>query len=340
MLNLKKCRFHAKKINFLNFRIFSIEVSMQKDRMSIVQNWFMSCSYRNVQTFIKFVNFYRRFVNEFFKITANLIDLLKNAINEKFSFKFKMIVEKKFFFKRFKIVFTTVFMLWHFFFEINILFETDLSNFAISNIIFQLFENEKWHSVVYWFKKMTFSERNYVVEKQKLLIIVETCKQWKHYVKNSKHFIKIIINHANFRIFIIIKILNCKKIRWWKRLFELNLKIKHKSNKKNSANKSFRRRDYEIETHVKNEMKNQISKKFFNLKNNVLKIRNWTLIFANDVLKNNSKFISNRLKKNFQKSENNNNFTNTEKKNDRWQIEMQSFFKRKYVKKHCFHCAM
>ena len=187
---------------------------------------------------------------------------------------------------------------------------------------------------------MIFSKRNYVVKKQKLLIIVKTCKQWKHYVKNSKHFIKIIINHANFHIFTIIKILNRKKIGWWKWLFELNLKIKYKSNKKNFANELFWRRDYEIKTHVKNETKNQISEKIFNLKNNVLKIRNWTLIFANDVLKNNSKFISNRLKKEFQKFKNNNNFTNIEKKNDRWQIEMQLFFKRKYVKKHCFHCAI
>ena len=178
-----------------------------------MQNWFMFCSHRNVQTFVKFVNFYRRFVNEFFKIIANLIDLLKNAINEKFSFKFKMIVEKNFFFKRFKIVFTTIFILRYFFFEFKIFLETDSSNFAISNSIFQLFENEKWHSVIYWFKKIIFSKRNYVVEKQKLLIIVKTCKQWKHYVKNSKHFIKIIIDYANFCIFIIIKTLNRRKIR-------------------------------------------------------------------------------------------------------------------------------
>ena len=37
-VKFSKCRFHAKKIDFLNFRIFSIKVSMQKDRMSIVQN--------------------------------------------------------------------------------------------------------------------------------------------------------------------------------------------------------------------------------------------------------------------------------------------------------------
>ena len=72
----------------------------------------------------------------------------------------------------------------------------------------------------------------------------------------------------------------------------------------------------------------------------MLKIRNWTLIFANDVLKNNSKFISNRLKNFFQKFEKNNNFTDIEKKNNRRQIEMQLFFKRKYVKKHCFYYVM
>ena len=93
-VKFNKCRFYAKKIDFLNFQIFSINVSMQKNWMSTMQNWFMSCSHRNIQTFINFVNFYRQLINEFFKITANLIDLLKNAINEKFSFKFKMIVKK------------------------------------------------------------------------------------------------------------------------------------------------------------------------------------------------------------------------------------------------------
>ena len=123
-------------------------------------------------------------------------------------------------------------------------------------------------------------------------------------------------------------------------MFELNLKIRHKSNKKNSANKSFRRRDYEIKTYIENETKNQILKNSFNLKDNVWKIRNWTLIFANNVLQNDSKIISNWLKIFFEKFENNNNFTDIEKKNDRRQIEIQSFFKRKYVKKHCFYYSM
>ena len=37
-VKFNKCRFYTKKIDFLNFRVFLIEISMQKNRMSIVQN--------------------------------------------------------------------------------------------------------------------------------------------------------------------------------------------------------------------------------------------------------------------------------------------------------------
>ena len=74
-VKFNKCCFHTKKIFFLNFKIFSTNISMQKNWIFIVQNWLMFCFHKNVQIFINFINFYRRFVNEFFRITANLIDL-------------------------------------------------------------------------------------------------------------------------------------------------------------------------------------------------------------------------------------------------------------------------
>ena len=82
-------------------------------------------------------------MNKFFRIIANLINLLKNAINEIFFFKFQMIKKKQKSFKNFKKIFTIVFILKHFLFNFKILLKTDFFNFAILNIIFQLFENEK-----------------------------------------------------------------------------------------------------------------------------------------------------------------------------------------------------
>jgi hypothetical protein len=54
-----------------------------------------------------------------------------------------------------------------------------------------------------------------------------------------------LINHVNFNTFFKNKELNKKETRWWEKLSDLNLHIKYKSNKQNSADDSFRQLDYE-----------------------------------------------------------------------------------------------
>ena len=131
-IKLSKCRLHTKEVDFLGFRVSSTGISMQKDRASIVQDWPMPCSHRDVQAFIEFVNFYRRFVDGFSRIAADLTGLLKGALNGKFFCKFEMTAEGKKSFSRFKEAFTTAFMLRHFSPELKTLLETDSSGFAIS----------------------------------------------------------------------------------------------------------------------------------------------------------------------------------------------------------------
>ena len=182
--------------------------------MFIMRDWFVSKFHRNVQKFIKFANFYRRFVKTFFQIAVDFINLLKKDVKNKFSIKFVMNAETFKFFQNFKNVFTTTFMLRHFVVFFFILIKTNFSKYAFSKIIFQLFEKKQWHSIIYWFRKMTASERNYNVEKQKFFAIVEVCKKWKHYVKNSKFFVRIIIDHVNFRTFLTIKAFSRRETRW------------------------------------------------------------------------------------------------------------------------------
>jgi hypothetical protein len=56
-----------------------------------------------------------------------------------------------------------------------------------------------------------------------------------------------------------------KKIRWWKRLNDLNLHIKYKSSKQNSVNDSFRRFDYESnESIIVNAITNNVNKLIMN----------------------------------------------------------------------------
>ena len=87
----------------------------------------------------------------------------------------------------------------------------------------------------------------------------------------------IIIDHVNLKMFLLNKNLFEKKMKWWKKLFNLDLIIKYKSKKQNFVNITSRRSDYEIKNIKK--YKNKILKFF---KNNIVNsincwIWNWSV---------------------------------------------------------------
>jgi hypothetical protein len=202
-----------------------------------------------------------------------------------------MIFETKKFMKSIKRIFMNASMLHHYEFDDESMMKINTFDFVIADIFSQLVEiDDQWRSIVFYFKKMIFAKRNYEVNDQEMLVIVKICKKWRHYIENVKHSIRIIIDHANFKNFFINKAFNRKKIKWWKKLIEFNLKIKYRSEKNNFANDSFRKRDYE----------NEIAKKDKNNEN--LNLRKWILIESKNILKSKNE---KRKKKYFFSSTNN-----------------------------------
>ena len=56
---------------------------MNLKRVIIIKSWSSFKSYRDVQVFLNFINFYRRFIFDYFIIAASLINLLKENKNNK-----------------------------------------------------------------------------------------------------------------------------------------------------------------------------------------------------------------------------------------------------------------
>jgi hypothetical protein len=167
----------------------------------------------------------------------------------------------------------------------------DAFDFVIADLFSQLVEiDDQWRSIVFYFKKMIFAERNYEINDQKMLVIVKICKKWRHYIENIKHSIQMIIDHANLKNFFINKTFNRREIKWWKKLIEFDLRIKYRFEKNNLANDSFRKRDYEDE----------IAKK--NKNNENLNFRKWILIESKNIFKSKNE---KRKKKYFSSSINN-----------------------------------
>ncbi len=81
-VNLKKCAFFITKVNFLEFVIFTESVSMNLSRINIIKTWFRSKMYWKIQVFLKFINFYRRFIHHYFQIAESLTELLRDSVKD------------------------------------------------------------------------------------------------------------------------------------------------------------------------------------------------------------------------------------------------------------------
>ena len=82
-INLKKCKFDIDEVDFLSFIIFIKRIRMNSKQIQMIKEWFKFKTYHKMQIFLKFVNFYKRFIYHYFKIIASLTSLLKDNENEK-----------------------------------------------------------------------------------------------------------------------------------------------------------------------------------------------------------------------------------------------------------------
>ncbi len=77
--NLKKCRFHQDEVWFLGFVVSAKGIKIEEERIEAVKAWAEPKSVRDIQVFLGFTNFYRRFIKDFSKITAPFISVVKTT---------------------------------------------------------------------------------------------------------------------------------------------------------------------------------------------------------------------------------------------------------------------
>ena len=135
---------------------------MEEDRIQSVRDWPELKSVRDIQVFVGFANFYRRFIRGFSKIAAPLTELTKVNVQERSSSdrvvsnaqqntrvafertkpngknsqsSFVLTSETKKAFEELKITFTTASILRHFNFKLLIRIETNASSYVIDDIL-------------------------------------------------------------------------------------------------------------------------------------------------------------------------------------------------------------
>jgi hypothetical protein len=90
---------------------------------------------KNIQIFLNFANFYRRFIENYSRIAAPLTSILKSSINGGKAGPFEFIEKERAAFELLKACFTRAPMLTHFRPDKLIKVETDISDLAIIKIL-------------------------------------------------------------------------------------------------------------------------------------------------------------------------------------------------------------
>ena len=127
----EKCEWHKSRVNFLGYIISADGVEMDQEKIKTVLKWDAPETVKDIQSFLGFANFYRRFIEGYSKLTRPLTNLTKKS--EKFIWS----AECDRAFQELKSRFTSAPILRHFDPHRPCIIECDASDFAIGAILSQ-----------------------------------------------------------------------------------------------------------------------------------------------------------------------------------------------------------
>ena len=78
-INLKKCWFQKKEVQFLKYIVLSQSIWIENKRIVVVTNWPKPMSLQDIKVFINFTIFYWRFIWGFSRIVILLTSMLKTT---------------------------------------------------------------------------------------------------------------------------------------------------------------------------------------------------------------------------------------------------------------------
>jgi len=224
-VNINKCKFHVQKIFFLKLLLFIEELKMNFRKVQSVVEWFTSTNLTQMQFFVDFCNFYRRFIKNFSKIVRSLIQLTQKEMIFEWDQACQTI------FDHMKKWMTEVSILRHFDQNRKTILETDSFDYVNDNILSQYDDEETLHSMIYYSKNLSFAECNYEIYDKKLLAIIRVFEHWWSKLKLTELLIKMFTNHQALTSLMKDKELSRRQMRWEQKLVNFNFKIMYCSDK-------------------------------------------------------------------------------------------------------------
>ncbi|WAR57332.1 hypothetical protein PtB15_8B379 [Puccinia triticina] len=192
-LKPEKCEFSKPEVEYLGLLIACNRIRMDPAKVKAVTDWPAPRNVTELQRFIGFSNFYRRFIDHFSGKTRPLHDLTKAKT------RFVWVDKCNSAFECLKTAFTSAPILKIADPYKPFILECDCSDFALGAVLSQ-------------------AEKNYEIFDKELLAIVAAFKEWRQYLEGNPHRLTAIVytNHQNLESFMTTKELSRRQARWAK----------------------------------------------------------------------------------------------------------------------------
>jgi hypothetical protein len=223
--NVKKCTFSADTVEYLGFILSPSGLTMDPAKVQVINDWPEPRKVREVQSFLGFANFYRRFIRNYSEITLPLVHLTRKSTKWDFSDKCRQSFESL------KKAFTSAPILSHWIPNAQITVETDASDYAVAAILSITHPDNEIHPIAFHSRTLHSSELNYDIHDKELLAIFEAFRIWRHYLEGPFYPVDVITDHKNLEYFSSTKLLTRRQARWSEYLSPFNFTLRFRPGK-------------------------------------------------------------------------------------------------------------
>ena len=227
-IKLEKCEFEQTTTQFLGYIISPEGLSMDPRKIQAVIDWPPPKNEKEIQRFVGFANFYRKFIRNFSKIITPITQLTKKTVP------FSWTPEAQEAFIKLKSLFTSAPILIHPNPELPFTVEVDASDTAVGAVLSQRTgEKMLLHPCAFFSRQMSPAERNYDIGNKELLAIKDAFSEWRHLLEGAINPITVFTDHRNLEFIRSAKRLNARQARWSFFFSRFNFIITYRPGSKN-----------------------------------------------------------------------------------------------------------
>lgn len=239
-VDVTKSSFYATEVKYLGLIISTQGIRMDPEKVRTITEWPVIENLRDVQSFLGFANFYRRFIYNFSRIAMPLTRLTKKDVLWEWTPKCQKA------FDTLRAAFTSDVILAHYDPEKRIVVETDASDYVSAGILSQYDKDDVLRPVAYFSRKHTPAECNYEIYDKELLAIIRAFENWRPELEGSAFPIDVVTDHKNLEYFTTTKLLSRRQARWSEFLSRFDFRIRYRPGKQGGKPDALTRRTADL----------------------------------------------------------------------------------------------